>query len=345
MAENISDPIKSWFIAAEELGEYIGIRFGHLAPGAEQPEWIFLRHTDFDGIGGFADILRQRGAVLPRLAQIRHPSNPSWLPLIKSLPKFLKGRQPLKWVPLAGKPGVGTNSTPPTAIAWHIFEETETIQIRRACRKGGVTVNSFLLKHLTKAVRSFLQDESSVVPWMVPVNLRGKVTRDRDTANFSSYIGVKVCSYETVQDIHHKIYQALARGEHWANWYAYDSGKFLGKGLKKHLITTGRCMPEWYLGGFSNLGDWDAEKKITESACAGAWIFSPPVLRCQAVGAGCVTFQNRLSLAIQLHPELATDPALPRSWMHNWVREIGMDLPAAVPDPVAVQLAAMTGVN
>src|ERR1700722_5784278 len=122
MAENASDPIKSWFIAAEELGEYIGIRFGRLAPGAAQPEWIFLRHTDFDGIGGFAEILRQRGAVLPRLAQIRHPSSPSWLPLIKSLPKLLKTRRPVKWVPLAGKPGVTTNSTPPTAVAWHIFE-------------------------------------------------------------------------------------------------------------------------------------------------------------------------------------------------------------------------------
>jgi hypothetical protein len=46
------------------------------------------------------------------------------------------------------------------------------------------------------------------------------------------------------------------------------------------------------------------------------------VLRFQRVGAGCVTFQNRLSLLIQAHPELTTSPAVPRSWMQDWVAEI-----------------------
>ena len=334
MAENAFDPIRSWFIAAEELGEYIGIRFGRIPPGATEPEWTFLRHTDFDGIGGFAEILRQRGAVLPRLAQIKHPSRPSWLPLIKSLPKLLKSRHPLKWGPLTGEPKATTNSKPPLAVGWHVFDETETIQIRRACRKGGVTVNSFLLKHLSKAVRSFLKDESSVIPWMVPVNLRGKVTEGRDTANYSSYVGIKVSSYETVHDIHQQIYAALGRGEHWANWYAYESGRLLGQGMKKRFVATGRCMPEWYLGSFSNLGDWDAEKKITQAECAGGWVFTPPVLRCQLVGAGCVTFQNRLSLTIQVHPELTTDCAVPQSWVQGWVKEIEMDLSSVLSDAV-----------
>jgi hypothetical protein len=50
----ISDPISPWFIAAEQLGEFIGIRFGRVPPGQTEPEWFFLRHTDFDGIGGLA---------------------------------------------------------------------------------------------------------------------------------------------------------------------------------------------------------------------------------------------------------------------------------------------------
>jgi len=326
MAEEAFDPIKSWFVAAEELGEYIGIRFGRVAPGASQPEWIFLRHTDFDGIGGFANLLRQRGASLGKLAHQKHPSNPSWLPLIKSLPKMMKGRYPLKWALPTGASAPTTKTQPPPAVAWRIFDDRETTQIRRSCRKGWFTVNSFLLKHLSKAIRPFLKDESSMIPWMVPVNLRGKVTRPTDTSNYSSYVGVKVCSYETVHDIHQKIYQALGQGEHWANWYAYGSGRVLGMGMKKHLIATGRAMPESYLGGFSNLGDWDAEKKITAPDCQGGWLFSPPVLRCQLVGAGCVTFQNQLSLTVQAHPELTTERAIPEAWMQNWVREIEMDL-------------------
>ncbi|SRR5581483_64688 len=328
------DPIKSWFVAAEEIGEYIGIRFGRIAPGASEPEWIFLRHTDFDGIGGFAELLRRGGAVLPRLPQIRHPSNPSWLPLLRSLPKFLKPRRPLKWSPLKGRPMPSTSELQPPAVAWHLFDETTTTQIRRACRRGGFTINSFLLKHLTKAVRLSLQEESAVVPWMIPVNLRGKVRRDRDTANYSSYICVKVCSYETVQDLHRKVYAALARREHWANWYGYQTGRVLPMAMKKRMVETGRCMTQWHLGGFSNLGDWDSDKKISQPDCEGGWLFCPPVLRCQTVGAGCVTFQNRLSLTIQAHPELTSDPATPREWVQNWVKEIEIDLASLLPETV-----------
>lgn len=50
-----SDPISPWFVAAEQLGEFIGIRFGRVPPGQAEPEWFFLRHTDFDGIGGLAE--------------------------------------------------------------------------------------------------------------------------------------------------------------------------------------------------------------------------------------------------------------------------------------------------
>src|SRR5690242_10269204 len=93
MSAKANDPITPWFAAAEDLGEYIGIRFGHLPPGGEQPEWIFLRHTDFDGIGGLAELLRRRGAPVPRLQQIKHASPPSVMALIRATPKYLGPRR------------------------------------------------------------------------------------------------------------------------------------------------------------------------------------------------------------------------------------------------------------
>lgn len=326
MPKKPSDPIAPWFNAAEELGEYIGIRFGRIPPGQTEPEWIFLRHIDFDGIGGLAEILRKRDAVLDRLSQMKHPVAPSWFSLLKCLPKYLKPRHQLEWDSLKGERRASTVSEPPKAVAWHVFDEATTTEIRRVCRKAGVTVNSFLLKHLTKAIRPFLKDQSSVVPWMIPVNLRGKVSRERDTANFSSYVGMKVKSYETVHDVHQNIYAALESGEHWANWHAYQLGRFANNAVRKYLISTNRAMSQWNLGSFSNLGDWDPEKKISQADCQGSWLFTPPVLRCQLVGAGCVTFQNRLSLAIQIHPELTTNSDVPRTWVENWVKEIEIDL-------------------
>jgi hypothetical protein len=333
MSQKVVDTINQWFFAGEELGEYIGIRFGHIPPGATEPEWIFLRHTDFDGIGGLADLLRRKGAKLGRLPQIRYPGEPSVISLLKMVPKFLQPRQRVKWRPLEQGPPIKGGPQPPPAVAWHVFDESATLQIRRVCRMAGVTVNSFLLKHLTKAIRPFLEDQSSTAPWMIPVNLRGKVVCDRDTANYTSYVGVKVQSYETPHDIHRNIYAALGRREHWANWYAYYIGRFMTQGMRKFLIARERVMSQWNLGSFSNLGDWDAEKEITEPECLGDWLFCPPVLRCQLVGAGCVTFQNRLSLMIHAHPELTTNPVVTKAWVQNWVKEIEMDLASGLADP------------
>ena len=339
MNESIKDPIKPWFHAAEDLGEYIGIRFGHVV-GANDCEWKFLPHTEFDGIGGLAELLRQRGATLARLPQIKHYSSKSWTSFVRSIPKFLSPRRRVLWGDTTGPRGVSTKSDPPSAVAWHVFDESGTTQVRRVCRKAGVTVNSFLLKHLTKAIRPSLKDHSSSVPWMVPVNLRGGVSRSRDTENHSSYVAVRVRSFDTVYDVHRSIYKALGRGEHWANWIAYQSGALLTAGMKRYLISIERCMSQWNIGSFSNLGDWDSEKLITQPACEGPWLFAPPVLRCQVLGAGCLTFQNRLSLTIHAHPELTVNPEVPKAWVQSWVKEIETDLASVLAEPVAVPWVA-----
>jgi hypothetical protein len=156
--------------------------------------------------------------------------------------------------------------------------------------------------------------------------MRGKVVRERDTANYTSYVGIKVCSYETVHDIHKKVYAALGRGEHWANWLGYAASSPLPTFVKRFLLVKQLAMSQWNIGSFSNLGDWDSEKTITQHECDGNWLFAPPVLRCQLLGAGCVTFQNRLTLTIQAHPDLTNNCTVTQTWIQNWVKEIEIDL-------------------
>ncbi len=61
------DPIKPWFEALESMGEYIGIRFGHLRPGSREVEWIYFPHSECDGIGAFAHMFREAGIPLETL--------------------------------------------------------------------------------------------------------------------------------------------------------------------------------------------------------------------------------------------------------------------------------------
>ncbi len=49
MPKEKTDVMKLWFLTAEELGEFIGMRFGHIAPGSTEPEWMFPRHLTMTG--------------------------------------------------------------------------------------------------------------------------------------------------------------------------------------------------------------------------------------------------------------------------------------------------------
>jgi hypothetical protein len=329
------DPIRAWFLSLQESGEFIGIRFGRIAPGASQPEWTYLPHSEVDGIGGFAQILRQGGVSLPRLPRIKHPSRPSRFAILVNLAKFLRPRHRLKWKGIEGPSEAGHYVSVPSAVAWHTFDQSQTTQLRRVCRQASITVNSFLLKHLAHAIGPCLEDRGATIPWMIPVNMRGQINRACDLENHSSYIPVAVQSRDTAQDVHRRVYAGLQRGDHWANWYSYESSLVLSAGLRRFLIKIEKCTPEWNIGSFSNLGDWDPECRISHPELAGTWLFAPPVLRCQPLGTGCVTFQNRLSLVIQAHPELTVNPADTKRWLDNWVKEIQFDLASLPGEAVA----------
>lgn len=313
------DPIKPWFEALEAMGEFIGIRFGRIPPGSQEVEWKYFPHSEYDGIGAFGHLLREAGERLEELPQITHTAPYSWKPFFKALPKTFGPRKRLEWSKLStGEPLENTNQPAP-AVAWHVFSEDETATLLSVSRQADVTLNTFLLKHLDTAVRPDLADPGAATPWMVPVNLRGKVHRDRDTENHTSYVAFVLNENDALTTVHDRIYQTLKRGEHWGAWKGYSATRPLPRGLKLFAIKTDRATSQWNLGGFSNLGVWDRAGEIHHPDLNGSWLFCPPVLRFQMVGAGCITFQNRLSLLIQAHPDLTTSPEVPATWLKRWL--------------------------
>jgi hypothetical protein len=49
-----------WFdIIEKEAGEFVGMRAGRRAAGAEDPAWLFYSHAAYDGLGWFATLLRK----------------------------------------------------------------------------------------------------------------------------------------------------------------------------------------------------------------------------------------------------------------------------------------------
>jgi hypothetical protein len=326
MGKTPRDPIKPWYEAVEATGEFIGMRFARIPPGKSEPDWIYVRHSDYDGVGAIKMIFAERGGITD-LPKAKHPTKPSWRSIFPLLKMQLQPRRKLKWKNLGPTGKVENPPQPAPAAGWHVFTEEETTRIRKHSGALGVTVNSFLLERLTTVLRPFLENgDTAEIPWMIPVNMRGRVISAHELANQTSYLSVVVKPTDSEKEIHKNILAAMDRSDHCANWFAFDFGKSLPQWLKKFLIEKGFVPSLSHLGAFSNLGVWDAEKKITSPDCVGDWLFCPPVLLFSLFGAGCVTFQNRLALLTQAHPELTIDPEICRTWIKNWVNAIQSEL-------------------
>ncbi len=286
----------------------MGIRYGRVANGAGEVEWHFVSHIDCDGIGGLGRLLRERGIEIGKLPDTKHPCRGVIAPLWKlwrDSGKVVKCAARADWLAL----GCGTRI--PEAVAWHLFTADETLEMVNRCRASGVTVNSFLLKQLDHAVLPGLAKPKSRIRWLVPVNLRGDVRYDDDTANHVSCVETCIAPDDSAEVIQADILHRLKRGEHRANHLLFMAGGFLSHEGKVDLLRKERAKRNGNIGSFSNLGVWDAN-----DASGDGWVFCPPVVSGQLLGAGCVTFQGRLGIAIQGH---SSAPAVVEGWMTRWL--------------------------
>ncbi len=318
-----SDPIQSWFRAVAATGDDTMIRFAKVSERRAELEWIKVSHAEFDGIGGFADILRGQGVEVEELPKNERIQEASWWPFLKSLPKHFASRRAsqeiLKWKDLGReRRRLSDEALPDPVRAWHVFSEEETESLKKRARALGVSLNAVLLKMLDGAVRKDLQNEKAVIPWMVPVNLRGPLRRERDTQNHSSYLSIKVTAEGGSGEVQREINDKLSTGEHWANWKSYALGAVIPACLKRKIVRKGRATAEWNLGVFSNLGVWDLEDGVQDPERQGGWLFVAPVLRFLPFSAGVVTFQGRLSMTVQAHPDLTTSQEVVEQWLGDW---------------------------
>lgn len=294
----------------------MGIRYGRVTPNSDGVEWSFISNCECDGIGGFVRILREHGAEMPSLPQTKHPCQGMIAPLWelwrnrKSNPESAKRSD---WAQARNSP-----PGPSSEVAWHLFSEKETKELLEKCRREGVTVNSFLLKQLDQAIRPDIQKPNAVIPWMIPVNLRGDLEHRDETRNHVSYIEARIQRDDSAKTIQVQLQQRLKRGEHRANYLILGIGRFLSHETKVKIIQKDRAKPAGNIGVFSNLGVWDPEKTIDTR---DSWLFCPPVVKGQLLGAGCVTFQGRLGLTIQGHAN-STPPGIADTWMNCWLSAI-----------------------
>lgn len=308
---NLSQPStitasEAWFRASEAIGDIMEIRYGRITNGDVQ--WFNISHCECDGIGGFASLLREQGKAIPKLPESLHPCRGIFLPLWN----LLRNRDNVDlamrsdWLPASP-----TDKNTAEEIAWHLFTKDETQSILKNCRSQNVTVNSQLLHCLDQSTRSEISRPEKKITWVVPVNLRSDIRYADDTQNHVSCVEVYIAATDTPQSIQHQIHLRLKRGEHRANFLLLTIGGILSHQAKINFLTKDRAKPAGNIGSFSNLGVWNLDKKITDE---DGWIFCPPIVTGQRLGAGCVTFNGRLGIATQGNS--------PSERMRRWVENI-----------------------
>lgn len=308
------DWVAEWFSTMRECGENISIIYGYkndLSPEKE-PVWYELPHDKFDGISGLASLLRAQDCKVDTLPVLRNDS----YTFLRGLRGFFSvaptlGIRKQAWIASFDWQYQISAREVAERLAWNLFSEEETLQIISQAKAAEVTLNTYLLFHLDAVVRKHLTGTEANRCWMLPVNLRGVITRETEASPHMSYLGVELAKDISLSQLQSKITGLKKDCFHWGTWTLFKSLFLLGKsGIRKDILDRKKKHHGW-TGTFSNLGNWNVVD-------AGHWIFCPTVSMVHPVGAGCITMNGRLAITMQLHEALNADLQITWSLINSW---------------------------
>lgn len=308
------DWVAETFSSLRDCGEDISIVYGKNSgsPADTEPRWFELQHNEYDGVSGLARLLREQGLRVEKLPVLRDDRLTFFRGLqgvFACLPGLKVRRQQWK---------SGFDWTRPVSflpvnqrVAWRLFTEAQTESVVAAAKAAGVTVNTYLLFHLDRVVSAELTPPTAGTRWMIPVNLRGAVTRPAVDPPQMSFLAVDVERGASARQLQASIDRLKRNGFHWGMWLMLQLSRLVGVDGMRREVRKREKQEFGATGMFSNLGVWDI-------AGAGNWIFCPATTRSYPVGAGCITISGRMAVTMQLHDGLGRDLQTSRSLLEAW---------------------------
>lgn len=317
--------VAEMFSALRDCGENVSIVFGFRLgrDAAAEVQWFELPHDRFDGVSGFATLLRAAGLGVVRVPE-RGVGPLSWRRSLRGVLTVLptmgvrrqQWSQPFDWTNRAAP------RTPGERVAWRSFGADETVAIVLAAKNAGVSVNTYLLRRLDAAVAGRLVPRTADRRWMIPVNLRSGQDWQADPRPRMAFWGVDLPHDPSDVELQRQMDALNARAYHWGTWTLLQIGALLGReGLRRDIRRRDK-LGHGATGMFSNLGRWEAPN-------AGVWLFCPAVTRVYPIGAGCLTVNGRMALTLQLHDALGRDLAAAAALLDEWCDAALADTPAA----------------
>jgi len=295
------------------MGESFLFRLGRYRPDMSQPDWFFLPHQHFDGLGGLAHLLRttQRTELeIPALAPDDRPSTlAQWMAALRLLCQRLVRPRPWRLAQTGSK-----TSTEP-AFAWTLFSAADTLTLRAGARSRGVSLNAWLLWGLAESCLAHLAPGREGAAWIVPINMRGAVPGERDTANLASILDVSFSLPTRPQAVDAALRKERRKLAHFGAWQLLQMVGRLPPWVRQAVVRHEANVPKH--GSFSNLGQL-GPLHGTEPDAREWWMVFNPVIRSRPVGMACLTWQGRMAVTLQLHPALNRSERETRDWLSTW---------------------------
>ena len=148
---------------------------------------------------------------------------------------------------------------------------------------------------LTALHQSFETNQTGL--WMIPVSLHQNIELGMKPQNNVSFIDIKVKSADSALDIKKKINHELKTGSYWGAIYSMVIPRLLGKKLFIKAFPYFRFFLK-RTGTFTNVGKWIVPSLAEDES----WGIRATVVSLNPLGASALQINNKLTIALQIHP-------------------------------------------
>jgi hypothetical protein len=313
------DTVGHWFERIEKLNENCSVITG-IYNEAKNLDTRLYPHARYDGVSILLEYLNELGVKdlaqhLPRTPERPEPG------LFRQLTAFFVYAAGSYIRPWPRKIRLHTCNLPiqpvkaeKNRMAWRIFSQDQSMQIMNTAKQSGGNLNSYFLGRLIPHLEPIWADKRRKISVGIPVSLREKLALGQSPHNRVSVIDIWLDETSTPQDITGQIQNALKRNRHFASWISLNLPRYIGKWFYDYVLTIWGYNQRRNLI-YSNLGDWSA-------ASSSAVFFIPPVFVYSPVSIGVMTWGEKISLAIQVHPHVEMGQDKLEEIMDSWSKDL-----------------------
>lgn len=300
-----TDWVGYWYEIAKSRGQNDMMTFANVDLTHEKTEWIDVSHAKTDGFGAFTNILDSKNLSLNPSNKKSRVGRPSLGKALRSIFSGLNNMKsiPIDWIFFDQRASVNNNRE----INYINFDRDTTNKIEDFINGKNFSLNSLLLSCFKDVYVDHFASGNKKGKILIPVDMRSGLEDIYHQQNCSSGVYVELETVDDPYSLHQKIKSSLVQGAHWGNWWLANIGKIIGKKGAAYLSKKS-SRNSYYLGTFSNLGEWQTDHLKSKNDNSNVWLIAAPGSKNYPLFLGAIKVNGELTLSVKVHPSVLAEP-------------------------------------